>query len=127
MSKKESPQPSGKWYGTQQTTQKCEACGGAVLYDSSRRLRICSVCGLIQREQRGEKVSYRNILESLRHRETISEIAKYLDAEEWQIEQEVVIMARKGLVKIEGKKVIPTREGRKILFKEIARDVEKGV
>ncbi|MEM3586618.1 MAG: hypothetical protein QXO71_04775 [Candidatus Jordarchaeaceae archaeon] len=127
MSKKESSQSSGKWYGTQQTTQKCDDCGGAVLYDASRKLRVCSICGLVQRERTGEKISYRNILESLRHKETIDQIAKYLDAEEWQIEQEVVIMARKGLVKIEGKRVIPTREGRKLLFKEIAREVEKGM
>lgn len=126
MSKKESSQPSGRWYGTQQTTQKCNDCGGAVLYDAPRKLRVCSVCGLIQRERTGEKISYRNILESLKHRETIDQIAKYLDAEEWQIEQEVVLMARKGLVKIEGKKVIPTREGRKLLFREMAREAEKG-
>jgi hypothetical protein len=125
MSKKDSIRSSGKWYGTQQTDQKCDACGGSVLYDSSRKLRVCSVCGLIQRERTGEKVSHRNILESLRYRETIEQIAKYLDAEPWQIEQEVVLMARKGLVKVQGNKVIPTREGRRLLFKEIARETER--
>ncbi len=124
MSKKES-RSSGKWYGTQQTTQKCQDCGGSVLYDASRRLRICSVCGLIQKERRGDNISFRNILESLRHRETIEEIARYLDAEEWQIEQQVVLMSRKGLVRLEGKKIIPTREGRRMLFKDIAREAEK--
>ncbi|MGQ9723702.1 MAG: hypothetical protein ACUVXA_20580 [Candidatus Jordarchaeum sp.] len=125
MSKKESYRSSGKWYGTQQTTQKCQDCGGSVLYDSSRKLRICSVCGLIQKERRGNTISFRNILESLKYKETIEEIAKYLDAEDWQIEQQVVLMARKGLVRLEGKKIIPTREGRRMLFKEIAKETEE--
>ncbi|MFB0560925.1 MAG: hypothetical protein ACETWM_06910 [Candidatus Lokiarchaeia archaeon] len=125
MSKKESGRSSGKWYGTQQTTQKCQDCGGSVLYDASRRLRVCSICGLIQRERRGDSISFRNILESLRHKGTIEEIASYLDAEQWQIEQQIVLMTRKGLVRREGKRIIPTREGRRMLFKEIAREVEK--
>ena len=125
MSRKETHGSSGKWYGTQQTTQKCEDCGGAVLYDASRRLRVCSVCGLIQRERRGDNVSFRNILESLKYKDTIEQIANYLDAEPWQIEVKIVLMTRKGLVRVEGKRIIPTREGRRMLFKEIAREVER--
>ncbi|MHA1580691.1 MAG: hypothetical protein ACTSUQ_13835 [Candidatus Freyarchaeota archaeon] len=125
MSRKETHGSSGKWYGTQQTTQKCEACGGSVLYDASRRLRVCSVCGLIQRERRGDNVSFRNILESLKYKDTIEQIANYLDAEPWQIEEKIVLMTRKGLVRVEGKRIIPTREGRRMLFKEIAREVER--
>ncbi|MHA1608240.1 MAG: hypothetical protein ACTSWP_12050 [Candidatus Freyarchaeota archaeon] len=100
------------------TRQRCEACGGPVLFDFSQRIRVCSVCGLVQSGREEPDISFKNVMRALQFAGTIEELARRLKAEDWEVERVVLLMQREGLVNLKGDKVVLTSKGRRAMLRD---------
>ncbi|MEM1658654.1 MAG: hypothetical protein QXX87_06330 [Candidatus Jordarchaeales archaeon] len=101
------------------TRQRCEFCGGQVIFDFSQRVRVCSSCGLVQEGKSGSEISLDEFLRELQFANTIEELAARLGISDWEIERKLVLMQKEGLVEIKDNKVFLTTKGRRKLHKDI--------